>query len=75
MDGSHPHLSMNPLRTCIASLGVAALAGSLSLVPEDFWISVPTSWDGALRGLCIAGLVAFAITFIISLDRRSLVKS
>ncbi len=66
---------MNSLRLSIACLTLAALAGGLSFLPQDFWFSAPDAWNGALRGLCLAGLLGFAITFMVSLDRRSLVKS
>ena len=66
---------MNSLRFSITCLVVAALAGGFSFLPDDLWLSLPGAWDGALRILCVAGLVGFAVTFMVSLDRQSLVKS
>lgn len=66
---------MNSLRFSIICLVVAALAGGLSFLPEDLWLSLPDAWDGALRILCVTGLIGFAVTFMVSLDRQALVKS
>lgn len=66
---------MNSLRLSSACLTLAALTGGMRLLPENVWLAAPESWDGTLRGLCLAGLVGFAVALMVGLDRRALVKS
>ncbi|QDV09925.1 hypothetical protein Poly30_54860 [Planctomycetes bacterium Poly30] len=66
---------MKSLRISLACLAVATLAGGLSFLPENLWWSLPNAWDGALRIVCVTGLLGFAVAFMVSLDRQSLVKS
>lgn len=66
---------MNSLRLSAICLVVAALAGGLSFLPEGLWLTLPGAWDGPLRIVCVSGLLGFAVAFMVSLDRQSLVKS
>ncbi|MEM1452722.1 MAG: hypothetical protein AAF957_21125 [Planctomycetota bacterium] len=58
---------MSALRLSSVFLAVAAVAGGTGL-------GVPELWDGTLRVLCLGALVAFAVTFLIGLDRSVLLR-
>lgn len=72
---SPPKPAMTSLRISIVCLAGAALAGCLGLVPGDLWLAPSERIQWLLRVLCVVGLVGFAISFMVGLDRRSLVKS
>lgn len=60
---------MTSLRISFVCLTLAIASGGLSLLPEGFSITLPETWDGALRGLCVAALVGFAVSFMVGLAR------
>ncbi|MEM8710532.1 MAG: hypothetical protein AAGG01_06240 [Planctomycetota bacterium] len=66
---------MTSLRISIVCLAGAALAGGLGLIPGDLWLAPPAQVQWLLRLVCLGGLIGFAISFMVGLDRRSLVKS
>lgn len=60
---------MKSLRISFVCLSLAIASGGLSLLPRDLLTNLPETWDGALRGLCIAALVGFAVSFMMGLAR------
>lgn len=60
---------MTSLRISFVCLSLAIASGGLSLLPSDLSVTLPETWDGALRGLCIAALIGFAVSFMVGLAR------
>jgi len=60
---------MTPLRISFACLTLAIASGGVSFLPSDLWVALPETWDGALRGLCIAALLGFAVSFMVGLGQ------
>ena len=60
-------LPMSALRLSAIFLAVAALAGGAG-------IGLPELWSGTLRALCLGALVAFVVSFLVGLDKSSLVR-
>ena len=53
---------MNSLRISFVFLALAVASGGMAA-------TLPEPWHGALRGLCIAALVGFAVSFMVGLAR------
>ena len=60
---------MNSLRLSLFCLLLAFATGGLSLLPETSSLTLPEVWESAMRGLCIAALVGFAVLFMAGLAR------
>lgn len=60
---------MTSLRISFVCLTLALVTGGASVLPEDALLALPRAWDGALRGICIAALAGFAVSFMVGLAR------
>lgn len=70
---------MNCTRLSVLFLTIAAVAGAVGMglpsalgLPGEWRIA--GGWESALRALCVGALGAFLVTFLLTLDRSSLVK-
>lgn len=67
---------MSPSRLSALFLLVAAVAGVIGLEVPAYvagW-SLPAPWPAALRVTCAGAILAFIVTFVVTLDRSALLR-